>query len=194
MAKREADARLGKDDWEKAALAAIEDGGLDAAAVEPLARTLGVTKGSFYWHFANRDALLEAALARWEATYTEGIVATFARVVDPRERLERLITQVSMSEGASRFHTALAASADHPIVRPLLARVTARRIEFLVACFRELGLAPALAHRRALLAYTAFLGLMHLQREAPAVLPRGKDRAEYVRHVIASLVGANAQR
>src|SRR5207302_8732387 len=107
-------------------------GGLDAAAVEPLARALGVTKGSFYWHFTSRDALLTAALARWEAQYTEGIIAVFGAVKSPRARLERLIMQVSMSEGAPRFHTALAAAAEHPVVRPVIARVTARRIEFLV--------------------------------------------------------------
>ncbi len=186
--KRDREGQLGREDWERAALEAIEHGGLEAAAIEPLARALGVTKGSFYWHFANRDALLSATLARWEAQYTEKIVAALAVVTDPRARLEQLITHASMSEGAPRFHTALAATAAHPIVRPLLARVTARRIEFLVACFRDLGLAPAVAHRRALLAYTAYLGLMHLQREAPAVLPRGKERAEYVKHVVANLL------
>ena len=40
--------------------------GLAAVAVEPLAARLGATKGSFYWHFRNRDAMLEAALQRWE--------------------------------------------------------------------------------------------------------------------------------
>ncbi|HXD53500.1 MAG TPA: helix-turn-helix domain-containing protein, partial [Solirubrobacteraceae bacterium] len=59
--------QLTPEDWERAALAAIRDGGPEAVAVEPLARRLGVTKGSFYWHFANRDGLLGAAIARWEA-------------------------------------------------------------------------------------------------------------------------------
>jgi AcrR family transcriptional regulator len=183
-----ADAQLEPADWELAALAAIETGGLEAVAVEPLARKLGVTKGSFYWHFKNRDALLAAALARWEARYTEGIITAHAQVTDPRERLEQLITQVNLSEGAARFHAALTASADHPVVKPVLARVTARRVEYLVDCFRAIGLPPALARRRALLAYTAFIGLMHLAREAPAELPQGRARADYVRHVVATLL------
>ena len=58
--------RLSPQDWIDAALAAIAAGGLAAVAVEPLAARLGTTKGSFYWHFASRDALLKAALANWE--------------------------------------------------------------------------------------------------------------------------------
>ena len=38
--------------------------------MEGLARRLGATKGSFYWHFTNRDALIEASLAAWEAGET----------------------------------------------------------------------------------------------------------------------------
>ena len=192
MAPRKAstsgDTQLEPADWELAALAAIETGGLEAVAVEPLARKLGVTKGSFYWHFKNRDALLAAALARWEARYTEGIIAALSQVSDPRDRLERLITQVNLSEGAARFHAALTASADHPVVRPVLARVTARRLDYLVEAFRGIGLTPALARRRALLAYTAYIGLTHLAREAPAELPQGRARAEYVRHVVDTLL------
>ena len=45
---------LTAEDWARAALEAIAEDGVTAVAVEPLARSLGVTKGSFYWHFANR--------------------------------------------------------------------------------------------------------------------------------------------
>ena len=54
-------ARLSADDWAQAALDLIAEQGVSAVAVEPLARRLGVTKGSFYWHFPSRDALLQAA-------------------------------------------------------------------------------------------------------------------------------------
>jgi AcrR family transcriptional regulator len=64
--KARADRRLSPADWERAALEAIAAKGLGAVAVEPLARTLGVTKGSFYAHFSTRDDLIDAALASWE--------------------------------------------------------------------------------------------------------------------------------
>src|SRR4029077_16472970 len=41
------------------------DGGIDTVRVEPLAKALGITKGSFYWHFADRRALLDAMLDAW---------------------------------------------------------------------------------------------------------------------------------
>src|SRR5690348_18440284 len=63
-------ARLSAADWERGALEMIADEGVGALAVEALARRLGVTKGSFHWHFKNREALLQAALTRWEADDT----------------------------------------------------------------------------------------------------------------------------
>ena len=60
------DDRLGKDDWLRAARRALLIRGPNGVRVEPLARDLGVTKGSFYWHFSDRDDLLEALLVEWE--------------------------------------------------------------------------------------------------------------------------------
>ena len=57
---------LGADDWIDAATAVLVEDGVAAVAVEPLAARLGATKGSFYHHFPNRDALITAALERWE--------------------------------------------------------------------------------------------------------------------------------
>ena len=64
-----------------------------AVAVEPLAVRLGATKGSFYWHFANRDALLQAALDLWEARYNESIEAADEQP-DPVRRLAFLFASV----------------------------------------------------------------------------------------------------
>ena len=65
--------RLSAEDWALAALDVIAEQGLAAVAVEPLARRLGVTKGSFYWHFPSREALLVAALERWEVMEQETV-------------------------------------------------------------------------------------------------------------------------
>src|SRR5215472_12218561 len=58
--------RLEKKDWMRAARLALLEGGPNAVRVETLARKLHVSKGSFYWHFKNREALLEALLREWE--------------------------------------------------------------------------------------------------------------------------------
>lgn len=58
--------QLGRDDWVLAGLTALADGGAAAFRVEAVARALGVTKGSFYWHFRDRAAWRDAVLAYWE--------------------------------------------------------------------------------------------------------------------------------
>ena len=57
--------RLDAAAWIAAAFDVLADGGIDAVRVEPLAKALGITKGSFYWHFADRRALLDAMLEAW---------------------------------------------------------------------------------------------------------------------------------
>lgn len=179
--------RLSADDWEAAALDALAEQGVAGVAVEPLARRLGVTKGSFYWHFADRDALLRAALRRWEHDYTERVVAAVAGVEDPRERLRRLIGSVLAGGRADRIHLALAGSELRP-VRETLARVTERRLAYLASCYAELGAGRKAARERALLAYTAYLGLVHLRIEAPEALPTAGALAAYAEELVARLV------
>ena len=181
------DARLSAADWEAAALDALADEGLSGVAVEPLARRLGVTKGSFYWHFADRAALLAAALARWEANHTDRVIEALQDVRDPRERLARLIGQVLTGGRSDRIHIALA-TANHPRVRETLARATHRRLAYLESCYAELGQPRGAAKQSALLAYTTYVGLVHLRLEAPRALPAQKALAAYVEHLIATLV------
>ncbi len=175
-------------DWESAALAALERGGAQAVSVEAIARELGSTKGSFYWHFANREALLSAALARWEEQYTGRVIAGLESIPSARERLVRLLREANTSESSWRIHVALGASTGDPIVAEALARVSERRIEYLEACYRGLGSSKAKARRQALLAYSAYLGFLRLRVEAPAELPRARDRDAYLAAMAEALI------
>jgi len=77
--------------WVHAALQALAAGGPDAVRVEALAVSLGVSKGGFYWHFADRQALLEEMLDTWEKTGTEDIIARVAsHPGDARAKLQKL--------------------------------------------------------------------------------------------------------
>ncbi|HSS01641.1 MAG TPA: TetR/AcrR family transcriptional regulator [Kofleriaceae bacterium] len=179
--------RLSSADWEAAALDALAEQGLAGLAVEPLARRLGVTKGSFYWHFADRDALLAAALAHWETSYTERVIDAVEAVADPRERLARLIGQSLAGGRSDRIHIALA-TASHPLARRALARVTHRRLGYLESCYVALGQPRRSARRSALLAYAAYVGLLHLRFEAPVELPAGDALAGYIDYLVGKLV------
>ena len=84
-------ARTPRSRWIEEGLQALAVGGPDAVRIEPLARTLGVTKGGFYWHFDDRRALLEEMLEAWERVSVDEVIE---RVEggggDARARLRRL--------------------------------------------------------------------------------------------------------
>lgn len=180
--------RLSADAWIEAALDLIAEQGVAALAVEPLARRLGVTKGSFYWHFASRDALLEAALKRWETRDQEGLIREADRIADPRERLVDLFRRTSREMRTHVIYSALLKALDHPSVRPVMQRLSQRRIQYLALAFRALGLGRRDALNRARLAYAAYVGFLQLilqlrlQRIDPA------DYDAYVEHVVDTLI------
>ena len=180
--------RLTVEDWADAALTAMGEGGLAAVAVEPLAARLGTTKGSFYWHFANRDALIEAALRRWEETGTEAVITEAEAEPDPGRRLHRLLLRATHQAAADPLEVSLLASAADPRVAAALARVTGRRIGYVTALFAELGFPEDEARHRGLLAYTAYLGHTQLGHAVPRSLPEGAARDRYLDGVIDTLV------
>jgi AcrR family transcriptional regulator len=202
MTKRRSYGRAGTlkaEDWVEAARAAMAEGGVDAVAVEPLARRLGVTKGSFYWHFKDRRALLEATLERWEEESTEARISAGRRISDPRERLIRLGEEVfgdAPLEGDESgkllidrgVELAISDAADDAIVRPFLRRVTEHRIGYLEESFRELGLPKEEAWYRALLIYVAHAGTVRLLRDAPDLMPRGKNYDAYRQHLLSTFL------
>lgn len=182
--------RLATQDWTSAALDALAAGGVTAVAVEPLAARLGTTKGSFYWHFSNRDELLEAALLYWERTETEEVIALVETEPDVRTRLrDLLVVALGGHEGyrSNGVELALQSAASHPMVAPVLARVTRRRIAYLADLFTGLGFAPDDARQRSLLAYTAYLGHAQLAHATPDLAPAGPELGGYVDSVIATL-------
>jgi AcrR family transcriptional regulator len=160
--KLETRARLSAADWEQAALDTLAESGLAAVAVEALARRLGVTKGSFYWHFATREALLQAALERWERSDEDEVLAPIEAVADPRERVRELIRQVSHKRPSHAVLAALIKALDQPLIRPVVERVSQRRIEFVTEAFRQAGFDAATAANRARLAYSAYVGFVQL--------------------------------
>jgi len=83
--------RLDKRAWIAAAFAELAAHGWDGVRVEPIAALLGVTKGSFYWHFADRDALVAAMFIRWAEGRVRAIRHETADDADPRALLYRLI-------------------------------------------------------------------------------------------------------
>ena len=179
--------QLDRETWISAGLDALERGGVAAIAVVPLARELGVTRGSFYWHFRSREELLIGVLGRWEREHSDAVLDQLERVQDPAARLRALFER-SGSKAPSYFDKLLDAG-DDPRVTATLDRVAERRRDVIARACRQLGMTPAQARRHARLCYAAYVGLARLQRDEPALAPR--ERAAFTRHVVATLVPAD---
>lgn len=192
--KAERTSRLSADDWAQGALDQIAEAGVAGLAVEPLARRLGVTKGSFYWHFPSRDALLRAAIERWERFELEEVFARLEGIADPRERLLQLFRRVAHEAKSHIIYSELLKALDHPLVQPVMERVSKRRMDYLQLAFRQVGMNRQHAIQRARLTYAAYVGFLQLSLQLRQ--PRlGHDEFEdYVGHVIDTLIPAPAER
>jgi len=158
---------LSADDWALAALEVIALRGLEGLRVEGLARHLGVTKGSFYWHFTDRSKLVEAALHLWEQRGTIDVIAQLETLDHPTDQLRSLFDASFGDEAHGLVDVAMVARADDPTVGLVVSRVTETRIAFLDRLFRALGFTPAKAAVRARVAYSTYIGHFLVRRSLP---------------------------
>jgi AcrR family transcriptional regulator len=92
--------RTPRSSWIEEGLRALGRGGPEAVRIEPLARALGVSKGGFYWHFGDRQSLLEEMLDAWERTWVDEVIETVeAEDGDARSRLRRLFALATAAAG-----------------------------------------------------------------------------------------------
>ncbi|MEL6198043.1 MAG: TetR/AcrR family transcriptional regulator [Pseudomonadota bacterium] len=164
--------QLGPDDWIIAALAALVARGVDGVQIAVLARDLGVTRGSFYWHFENREALLDACLKEWRArnsdvmiealreagTLEDGILALFAIWVD-HTRFDPRLDQAVRD---------WARHADD--VRRIVAAEDDDRVRAIAAFFERMGYGSTDGFIRARILYFTQISYYALQLEEPMAL------------------------
>ena len=117
--------RKTRDDWLEAAIGLLKSGGIETVQITALSRALGITRGSFYWHFENRDDLLGAMIARWRARNTGvmldalsgardldgGLLALFSVWVD-HTRFDPALDQAVRDWARHAPHVARAVSAE----------------------------------------------------------------------------------
>ena len=172
--------------WAEAALQAIAEGGVAALSVEALAKELGVTKGSFYWHFSNRRALIKAAVELWARRDTEEVLARADREPDPRRRIEAVVAESITGKRRASLYLALAAATSEVEIGPVFQRAVERRISYLARCFEELGF--SVPRHRALVAFSEYVGIMHTIRDAPESMPKKPDFDAFVRVAIDTVI------
>ena len=179
---------LSAEDWEREALELIAEQGIQALAVEPLARRMSITKGSFYWHFSGRESLLEQALNRWEQHDSRNLSSALGEIDHPRDRLVSFFRRVGKEKLTHEVYSELCAAAGHPQVAPVLERVANRRMKHLSAAFEELGMDPVNARYQARLTYSVYLGFLQLQRQHQTPSLSSEDFDAYIEHVIETLI------
>ena len=139
---------LTRADWISGAWEMLGEKGLEGVRVEPLARRLGVTKGSFYWHFKGRQELIEALLEHWFALWDDEISNDRLGQSNPVDRIwvlfENVIGRLSRGQTVS---LRMLSHSDEDIARRIEER-DRQRLAFLIDQLQELGFSPQEARVR----------------------------------------------
>ena len=163
--------QLSAQDWLKEGLKTLAKRGFGALKAEPLAKAMGVSRGSFYWHFADIGAFHAAILKYWREVAAEQIIADvetegrndplrflLQRAFGARLELEKAVRSWATFDGAARA---------------AVQAIDRRRLDYVEGLLRSAGLAQATARARAQILYWAFVGFA-LSDES---LPRNRMQA-----------------
>jgi AcrR family transcriptional regulator len=159
-----ANVRTPRGAWIDAALQALAAGGPDAVRVEALAVSLGVSKGGFYWHFTDRQALLEEMLDTWEKAVVDDVIARVeSQLADPRAKLRQLFELASSAKllAADLLAVELALrdwSRHDNDVAERLSRVDNRRMAYMRTLFGQFCMDQNDVEVRCMLVFSLFIG------------------------------------
>jgi AcrR family transcriptional regulator len=178
-----ANVRTPRGAWVDAALQALAAGGPDAVRVEALAVRLGVSKGGFYWHYADRQALLEEMLDTWEQAGTEEVIARIdSEPGDARAKLRRLFELAPSADFAVDLAVRDWARRDRDVAKRLR-RIDNRRMAWLRSLFAEFSVDENDAEARSMLTYSLLIGSWFI-----AAQHSGKSRSEMLRLAVDRLL------
>jgi AcrR family transcriptional regulator len=148
-----------KENWIKEGLELLREKGIHAVKVEVLACRLGVTKGSFYWYFQNRDALLQEMLGHWERVLTDDVINAVQNLEGSlREKLSTILTIVDdhMDENIEKSMTSWSFRDERANI--VVNRVVRNRIDFMKDLFIKDGFSDEDAELRARLMHSFVAG------------------------------------
>lgn len=153
-----AEARLSQQDWVNAGLDALANEGFGALKADVLAKHLGVSRGSFYWHFKDVAAFQQAVLSAWEQRATADIINFVDRKGgDGREKLHRLAQTVFSGDGLQERQIR-AWAAQQQTAAAAQERVDLRRIAYVTELLRASGHDGKTSHMRARFLYLTLVG------------------------------------
>jgi AcrR family transcriptional regulator len=158
MDKNQDLSNLTRQDWIDRGLEVLAKSGVEAVRVEPLAKLMGMTKGSFYWHFKNREDLLEAIVQDWIASQTNSIIDRVDNIDSDATTKLRYLFELAI-EDDGRVENAIRAWATNDAkVANVLAEVDRCRLDYTRDLFLAVGFEPLEAMVRARMIYYSLVG------------------------------------
>jgi AcrR family transcriptional regulator len=158
--KNSSNGRLSRDEWLAQALDILALEGQAKLRIETICKALGVTKGSFYWHFKDRDDFLYSVAQFWSHRFTDPVMARVAQMSgSARDRLKALMHTVS-GGGFARYDVSIRAWAaqDPNLLAAIVKTADKRRLDFVGSLFADMGFDPfeSEVRARACVAYLSF--------------------------------------
>ena len=149
--------RLTADDWLKHGLKTLARSGPEGLKADSLAKSLGVSRGSFYWHFKDINAFKMALLERWKAIITDNTITDLAAHTEGPDRLAEIMRRAFSFD--DRLERAVRRWAfQSKAVRRAVSAVDKLRIDYLKSLLVDAGLTEAVASARSVFIYSASLG------------------------------------
>ena len=176
MAPASKPAKLSRSEWLSASLDALLHQGVEGIHIEPLAKRLDVTKGSFYWHFKDRQALLKSVIEHWTTRMILSVRDSEEKTGSAGERLLQIMEEITR-EDRTRYEAAMRTwAASDKGAANAVRRVDESRIRLHLGLFREMGFSTEQAEIRSRMVVFYEYGEAEFSIEAPR-----EKRLEYVR-------------
>ena len=158
MSKQNKNIKLERQDWIDVGLKVLAEGGIESVKVEPLAKLLNVTKGSFYWHFKNRDDLLVAILQDWVKGETNSLIDQTESIEEDASTKLLYLFELSIQING-RLENSIRAWATKDLkVAEIIIQIDRRRLKYTKDLFVKIGFTELEAKVRAQMAYYSLVG------------------------------------
>jgi AcrR family transcriptional regulator len=164
--------QLSARDWLDQGLKVLARSGFTALKAEPLAKAMGVSRGSFYWHFADIGAFHAAILTHWREVAAEAIIADVEAASGKEGALPHLLRR-AFGERLDLERAVRNWAAFDPAAKSAVQAIDRRRLSYIESLLRAAGLSPEAAGARAQILYWAFIGFALSDKP----LPRARQEA-----------------
>ena len=163
--------QLSAKDWLDQGLRTLAQDGFTALKAEPLARAMGVSRGSFYWHFADVEAFHAEILNYWREIAAERIIDDVEAASGKDNTLQVLLRRV-FGERRALENAVRRWAVVEPAARAAVRAIDRRRLAYVESLLRGFGIPQDVAHARAQILYWAYLGFALSDRPLPPLQQR----------------------